>query len=35
MNKYEKYESLKKQIVATNWQEYEKEVKKIAKELKI
>jgi hypothetical protein len=35
MSQYKQYEILKKQIVAKDWKEYEKEVKKIVKELKI
>ena len=35
MNKLEQYEQAKKQIKAKTWQDYEKEVKKIVKELRI
>jgi hypothetical protein len=35
MNKWKQYEQLKKQIVATSWQEYEEAVRKIVKELGI
>jgi hypothetical protein len=35
MNKWDKYEQAKKQIVAKNWQEYELAIKKIVKELGI
>jgi hypothetical protein len=35
MNKWDKYEQAKKQIVATTWEEYEQAIKKIVKELGI